>query len=404
MRYVLFLLLCVTPLHAADWPQFLGLNRDSKSKEINLLQKLPKGGPPVVWKLKAGEGYSAPVIADGKLVLFHRLADRDHVTCVDAKTGKQKWDFSYPTNYRDNLGKGDGPRSTPVIDGEHVYTLSADGRLHCITMKDGNKVWMSNLNRDYQVPDSFFGVGTSPIVEGDLVVVNVGGKKGGIVALNKKTGKEVWTATDHQASYASPVATTVDGARHLLFFTRHGLVSLDPKTGKERFSKRWRARINASVNATSPVVANGQVFVSSSYSTGAFVADLKKDDLKVIWSNDEAISCHYSPCAYHDGHLYGFDGRQEEGARLRCVDWKTGKVRWNKERIGCGSLIIADGQLIVFNEAGELILAELTPKGYREKSRADVLEGVCRAHVALANGYLYVRNADTLTCLDMTKK
>jgi outer membrane protein assembly factor BamB len=393
----LVLALVVAPVFAADWPQFLGPSRNGHSTETGLARSFPKKGPPVVWEREVGEGYSGPVVAGGRLILFHRVGDEDLVECLDAATGKPIWKFAYATEYSDRLGKGDGPRSTPLVAGKRVYTLAADGRLHCLDLEEGKKVWVRDLNTDYRVQQNYFGVGTSPIVEGDHVVVNVGGK-GGIVALNKDTGKEAWTATDDPASYSSPVAAPLGGKRRLVFLTRTGLVILDPATGKVSHRKRWRARIDASVNAAVPVVVGDELFISATYEVGGTVLRVGKDDLESRWENDESLSAHYSTSVHDAGHLYGFHGRQEEGTEFRCVEWKTGKVRWSKGGFGCASIIRADGQLIVLSEDGELVLVEPTPEAYREKARAAVLDGPVRAHPALSGGRLYARDGKKLVC------
>src|SRR4051812_10669384 len=267
---------------AADWPQFLGPARDAHSAEKGLVRSFPKKGPAVVWDREVGDGYSGPVVAGGRLILFHRVGDEDLVECLHAVTGKRQWQFSYETSYRDKLGKGDGPRSTPLIAGKRVWTLAADGRLHCLDLEEGTKVWMRDLHADYRVPQSYFGATTSPILEGDNIVLNVGGR-GGIVALNKDTGKEVWKATTDPASNSSPVAATLAGKRTLVFFTRTGLVLLDPATGAVRESKRWRARIDASVNAAAPVVVGDELFISACYDTGGTVLRVGKEELKSLW-------------------------------------------------------------------------------------------------------------------------
>src|SRR5581483_1159588 len=268
----------------------------------------------------------------------------------------------------------------------------------------GKKVWLKALHEDYRVPESFFGVGTSPILEAGNIIVNVGGKNAGIVALDALTGKEAWKGLDDGASYASPVAATLAGQKQLVFFTRTGLVILDPASGKVSHDKRWRARINASVNAAAPTIVGDEVFVSACYNTGGIVLHVGKDGLQTVWSNDTSLSLHFSTAVYHDGHLYGFHGRQEDGTEFRCVEWKTGKVKWSQGGFGCGSLIFADGQLIVMSEGGELVLVEPTPAAYREKARAAVLPGPVRSHLALANGRLYARNNNKLVCLFFLKR
>jgi outer membrane protein assembly factor BamB len=387
----------------ADWPQFLGPTRDCVSNESGLLQTWTEKGPPALWEKDVGEGFSGPVIAGERLIVFHRVGKEEVVDCLDAAKGREKWMYAYPTTYRDALGKGDGPRSTPVVAGGKVYTLGAQGVLHCLDLEKGTKVWSRELLKDYQVKPSYFGVGTTPLVEGDLLLVNVGGKGAGIVAFNKADGTEVWKATEDDASYSSPIAATIDGMRHVLFFTRAGVVSLDPANGVVRFSKRWRARIDASVNAATPVVVGDQVFVSASYGTGALLARVKKDKLEEVWSNDETLSCHFDTPVYRDGYLYGFDGREESGAVLRCIELKTAKVKWEKKGFGTGSMILADGNLILMSENGELVLLAATPEKYEEKAIASVLTSPVRAYMALANGRLYARDNKKLVCWNLTK-
>src|SRR5579884_897287 len=241
-------------LVGADWPQFLGPNRNGISGETGLRATWPKSGPPRLWPRSVGAGFSGPVVVGDRLILFHRLDDREVVECLNANTGKTIWTSSDATAYHDDFGFDEGPRSTPVVAKGRVYTLGAEGVLRCLTLDTGKQVWRRSLNTDYHVRKGFFGVATSPIVEGDLVLVNVGGKGAGIVALNKDTGREVWKATDDGASYSSPSAATINGVRHVFFFTRQGLVSVDPATGKVHFRKFWRSRMDASVNAATPVI------------------------------------------------------------------------------------------------------------------------------------------------------
>jgi outer membrane protein assembly factor BamB len=388
---------------AADWPQFLGPQRNSTSTETGLLQTWDAKGPPVLWQKEVGEGYSAPVVAGERLILFHRVGDEEIVECLDAASGKEMWKHREATNYSDPLGKGDGPRSTPLIAGERVYTLSPGGRLLCLKLADGEKVWQRRLLNDYSVPRSYFGVGTSPILEDGKLLVNVGARDAGIVAFDKDSGKEVWKATEDGASYSSPVAATIDGARHVVFFTRQGIVSLDPAKGNVRFHKRWRSRMDASVNAATPVVLGDCLFFTACYETGAILFRAKKDGIEELWSNDRSLSCHFGTPVYHERHLYGFDGRQETGTEFRCVEAKTGKVLWSKEGFGCGSMILAEGNLFVLSESGDLVLVECKSDKYREKARAAVLTGPCRAQMALANGRLYARDNRKLVCCNLKR-
>lgn len=394
------------PGRGEDWPQFLGPNRNATSSEKGLLQSWPGEGPPLVWEKKIGKGFSAPVVAGERLILFHRVDDKEIVDCLDAATGKERWRFAYPTRHEDQVPTtgDDGPRSTPLIAGNRVYTLGAEGKLHCLELDTGKRVWDRAINTEYQVRPGFFGTATSPILEGNRLLINVGGKGAGIVAFDKESGKELWKATDHEASYSSPVAATIDGARQVCFFTREGIVLLDPEKGTVHFTQRWRARIHASVNAAAPVVAGEQVFFSASYNTGAIVLRIRKDGADEVWKGDDILSNHYNTTVHRDGFLYGIEGRQEGGgAELRCVELRTGKVRWRKERFGCAALLLVEGNLVALSESGALLLIEASPDGYKEKARAPVLARPCRADMALANGRLFARDATRLICLGLKK-
>lgn len=401
---VVGLAIFLSPGFAADWPQYQGPERTGVSSETGLLLNWARDGlPQKLWEKAIGAGYSGPVVAGERVIVFHRVEGEEVVGSLDAASGKGQWRFAYACRYSDSYGKGDGPRATPLIAGGRVYTLGADGQLHCLELENGKKVWERSLKDDYQAKLGFFGIATSPILEGDLLLINAGGRDAGIVALHKDTGKEVWKATSDEASYSSPVAATIAGKRHVFFFTREGIVDLDPKSGAVRFSKRWRARINASVNAAAPLPLDDHVFFSSSYATGAIVLRVADGKFDEVWKNDESLSCHYNSAVRQGDYLYGIDGRQEEGARLRCIDWKTGKVMWSQERFGCGSIILAEGHLIVLDEAGDLVLIEATPQAYREKARASVLGRPTRALIALSNGRLYARDDKKLVCLNLKK-
>ena len=390
-------------LLAADWPQFLGPTRNAVSSEVGLNTSWGEGGPTALWTKEVGSGYSSPVIADGRLLIFHRVGDEEVLQCLDAHSGKPLWKTASPTRYVDDFGKGDGPRSTPLVTGRSVVTLGADGRLQCLELQTGRKIWERALHEDFVVSKGFFGVATSPIAEDGLVLVNVGSKQAGIVAFALDTGKEVWRATDQGASYSSPVAATIDGVRHVFFFTREGLASLDPRNGAVRLSKPWRSRFQASVNAATPVIIQNRLFLSASYNTGAVMLRVRRDGLEELWKGDDVLSNHYTTSICHQNFLYGFDGRQEQRPRLRCVAAASGLVQWTKEGFGCGSMLLAEGKLIVLTEDGDLVSIEATPEAYREICRARVLSAPCRAALALSDGRLYGRDDHKLVCWNLKK-
>jgi outer membrane protein assembly factor BamB len=406
MRLITLVAVCLSvgSACASDWPQWLGPHRDGVSDETGLRTTWDDKGPPQLWEYKCGEGFSGPVVAGDRLILFHRLADKEAVECLDAGTGNSRWKFDYECRYVDDFGKGNGPRCTPLISGKQVFTLGAEGWLHCIDLESGKKVWARNIVDDYTVPPSFFGVGSSPVVEHGLLLVNVGGKKAGILAFDVKDGKEVWKATGDGASYSSPVVATLSGQRRAVFFTRQGIVLLDPKTGNIAYQKRWRSRGDASVNAATPLVVDDYLFFSASYETGAILLKVGKNDVQEVWSNDDSMSNHYSTCVYHKGYLYGFHGRQESRAALRCIEFKTGKVMWEKERYGCGAMVLAQGHVYLASEDGDLVVVELSPEAYRETAKAAVFTNrPVRAQPALSGGRLYARDAKRLVCFNLQK-
>lgn len=377
-----------------EWPQLLGPGR-------NLVYSgrwSEKSSFAQVWTRPVGEGFAGPVVAQGRVLVFHRKNNAEILDALDPATGKVQWTLSYPTGYRDDFGFSEGPRGTPTVDGDLVFTYGAEGTLRCVNLKTGAKVWQLDARQTFGVRKEFFGTGCSPLVDGNLVLMNIGGADGaGVVALDKQSGKTVWKALNHEAGYSSPIAATIGGARHILFFTREGLVDADPAGGRIRFEQRWRARMQASVNAAVPVVVGDEVFISASYGTGASLWKIQGDKPKQLWSSDDAISSHYSTPVFKDGYLYGFHGRQEEGQELRCIEWKSGKVKWSVDGMRAGTVTLAGTHLFVLKENGELVIAPADPKAFKPVKTVKVAEPVLRAYPALAGGRLYVRTDSMLS-------
>jgi outer membrane protein assembly factor BamB len=297
-----------------------------------------------------------------------------------------------------------GPRATPTIADGAVFTLGGGGVLHCLDFDTGAVRWRRDLHVDFHVPESFFGVACSPLVAAGKVFINVGAPAGAaFVALDCRTGKTAWTSANDEASYSSPVVTDAGDKQFVLFFARSGLHGVDLETGASRFFLRWRARIDASVNAAAPLVIGNRVFISASYNTGAALLRLNADGYDTLWTRTGSLDCHYNTAVYHEGHLYGVDGRQEAGAQLRCVELRTGKPVWTQPGYGCAAIILAEARLWVLGERGHLELVDATPTQFRSRGRSAVLSGVCRAHPALANGRYYARSATELVCLDLRR-
>jgi outer membrane protein assembly factor BamB len=394
--------LCASALAASDWPQLLGPHRDGSytgpSDALSLRQAR------LLWKKDVGQGFSSPVVKDSKLILFHRLDDRETIECLDAKTGKRLWTLQYAASYRDDFGFDEGPRGTPTIDDGRVYTFGAEGVLQAVDFATGAKAWRVDTHAKFHVRKGFFGAAASPLVEGRAVYVNIGGPNGaGIVAFDKKTGNVLWAATDDDAGYSSPIAATIGGVRTILCITRNGLVAADPASGKVRFRYPFRSRSNASVNAAVPVVAGDLIFISASYGAGAALLSAAAGGVDKVWTSDDALSSHYSTSVHKDGYLYGFDGRQEFGQRFRCVEMKTGKVRWSADDFGAGTVTLAGERLLIVRENGEAVLAPASPDAFRPTEKAQLLPGVVRAYPALADGCLYVRNEKTLAAYSLTR-
>ena len=389
-------------LVAADWPQLFGPTRDGHSAEAKFDWNWPKGGPPVAWKLDVGSGWAGPVVSGERVVVFHRVGDDEVLQCVAADTGKPVWKESYRTRYRDDFMFDDGPRSTPLIAENRIFTLGANGDLHGWELATGKKLWHRPLLADYGAVKGYFGVASSPLLAGGKLLVNVGGKGAGVVAFDPATGKEVWKATDDAASYSSPVVAEIGGQKLAVFLTRRGLLALDPENGKVRYSHDWRPRIDASVNGATPLVWNNEIFLSVSYGTGAILLKAKGDELDEVWANDKSLSCHYNTPVRVGDYLYGVHGRQEGGAaQLRCVEWKTGAVKWSQARFGLAVLIAVHGGLLALAESGELIRFDASPDGYKERGRAAILGDPSRAAPALAAGRLFARDGAKLVCVKL---
>jgi outer membrane protein assembly factor BamB len=385
----------------SDWPQLLGPARNGVYNGPPLGDTWPPTGPPVLWQKPIGQGFAGPVVADGRLILFHRVGDEEVVESFDPRTGSTQWRHAYPTSYRDDSGFDEGPRAVPVVANGRVYTFGAEGQLQALDLVTGRPIWRLDTMRRFRVRKGLFGSAGSPLVENGRVIANIGGKGAGIVAFDAETGAVLWTSTDDEASYSSPVGATLDGVRLAVFLTRNGLVGVDPATGAVRFKRRWRSRSAVSVNAATPLVIGDLVFVSAAYGTGAAVLRVQGNELIELWSSDDVLSNHYATSVVHQGYLYGFHGFQDSSPAFRAVALTTGTVAWTLDDFHAGTVTLAGERLLILRESGELILAAASPEAFRPLARAQVLPPTVRAYPALADGFLYLRNGVTLACLDL---
>ena len=394
------------PENAEDWPNFLGPRRNGTSLETGFLTEWPEDGPPILWQRRMGEGYGAPVVSRGKLVMFHRVGNQEVIECVDAEDGSRVfWTQGYPTRYVDQYGYNGGPRSSPTIEGGRVYTYGAEGMLTCVEFETGEIVWQRPVNKQFRIPQGFFGVGTAPIIEENLLLLNVGSRNGaGVVAFDKGTGSTVWQSSNDEASYSTPIVATVHGERLAIFHTADGLLVLEPKTGKVRHRYPFRSTIRESAIAATPVLVDDVVFLSATYGVGAVALQLDPGGLKEVWKDEFAMQSHWATSVYHEGYLYGIDGRHEFGSNFRCIEFATGKVMWTADKgLGRASFVMAGGYLIAIGERGQLALIEVSPGGYIEKQRVRVLRGPIWTPPILSHGLIYIRNEREMICLDLRR-
>ena len=438
------LALALASATASDWPRFLGPTGDGISAETNLAVRIPEGGFRVLMDRPVGTGYAAPSVAGGRLILFHRVGGDEVVESWDAASGSPQWKFAYPSSFQDPYGYNNGPRCAPLVSGERVITFGAEGKLTSVDLATGALRWQRDTAKEFQVPEAFFGVGSTPVLEGDRLIVMVGGQPdSGVVALDPATGRTIWQSVGQknwqgvpmtgwpgeapvqwgewwkQASYSSPVPATIQGRRVVFCLMRQGLVALDPVDGAVRFSRWFRARVEESVNAANPVVSGNDVLISSAYYRSGSVSLRVAPGVSNAIENWRGLGLemHWSTPVLVNGHLYGFSGRNEPDASFRCVDFATGSVRWQRDErwrphsspqppvFGRGSCILADGRLIALGEGGLLGLFQPTPAECQELGRWQVpsLEYPCWAGPVLSDGRLYLRSEKRLVCLDLRR-
>jgi outer membrane protein assembly factor BamB len=393
--------LAVATAAAGDWPQILGPRRNGQAESENLAV-WPAQGPPTLWQASVGRGFAGVAVANDRVVLFHRIENDLQAEALDAASGKRLWKATFATQYVSTISADDGPRNVPLVHNQRVYVLGPQGELACLALDTGKKIWFRQVYQDFKAPDGYFGAGSSPIVEADKLLLNVGGSGGaGLVAFSLADGKTLWKATHEAASYSSPTAATIDNVRHVVFVTRLNVVSIDPQNGEVRFRFPFGAR-GPTVNAANPLVLGDHVFVSASYGVGAQWAKIGAASATKVWESDDVMSSQYTTCVENDGFLYGIDGRQDVGvARLRCFDPRTGKVQWTEEGFGTGSLILAGGKLLIMKTDGELVLADPSPQAYRPLAKAKLFATTVQALPALSAGRLFARDTKTLKCVQV---
>ncbi|HEV8318954.1 MAG TPA: PQQ-binding-like beta-propeller repeat protein [Vicinamibacterales bacterium] len=379
------------------WYQWRGPNRDGHSAETGLLKEWPSQGPPRVWSTTgAGIGYSSFSASGGRLYTLGVRGKTEFVIAFDEATGKRLWETS--NGQRFDNEQGDGPRSTPTVDGDQIYALGASGDLSCLDATTGKVVWTRNLLREFGGDNAPYGISESPLVTGDRVLVNAGGPKASVVALNKATGATLWRSQGDEAGYSSAVLAQVGGSQQAIFFTARRALGVDVRDGKLLWS--YPRVSNTTANIATPVVNGTRVFLSSDYGTGAALLELSPSGAREVYFTREMRNHHSSSVLVGD-YLYGFSS-----SILTAMRFSDGSVAWRDRSVGKGSVIYADQRLYLFSENGVVGLAEASPTAYREhgRFRIEAKSGPTWTHPIITGGKLILRDQDNVYAYDVRQR
>jgi len=373
-------------LYASDWPNWRGADYNGISKETGWNASKINSSTKPLWKASVGTGFSSIAVSNGRAYTMGNTNDEDTVYCLDAETGKAIWKHRYSAPLDSKNYEG-GPSATPtVVDGK-VYTISKKGKVFCLDAAKGDVIWQKEL--DVEIPK--WGVAGSALVMDNMIIFNAGTRG---IALNKSDGSVIWQNGKGAAGYATGVPYTADGKKCVAIFGANEASGLIAATGKEMWNLKWKT--NYDINAADPIISGGKVFLSSGYNTGCGVFKIEDGAVTEVWRNKNMRN-HFNSCVLLDGHFYGFDEKT-----LSCLDLATGSQKWSMKGLGKGSLMAADGKLIILSEKGKLVIAEVSPLAFKEISSAQVLTGRCWTAPVIANGRIYARNAlGDLVCVDV---
>ena len=410
IRAPLGMLLAIHLLCAADWPQWRGPNRDGRSAETGLLDSWPDGGPRLLRVLRgAGSGFSSFSIVDNILYTQGYFGQDECVVAINVATGRKLWQrvvgravqVGYP-----------GARSTPTVDGDRLYVETVDGGILCLARATGRVLWRRHMVQDFGGWRPNWGYAESPLVDGTAVVVTPGGAIATLLKLDKRSGRVIWRCPirparpagrgrgrggrGERAAYSSIVISHAAGRKQYVQFLDTGVVGVDAMTG--RLLWRYDAPANRTANIATPIVHGDLVFATSAYNTGAGLVRLRAVGRRRIVAEEvyftRRMQNHHGGVVLHDGHIYGCSG-----TIWTCIDLATGEVRWRDRGVGKGSIVYADGKLVLFSERGRVALIEATPSGYRELGRFDLPERSDQptwAHPVISDGRLFLRDKDRI--------
>jgi outer membrane protein assembly factor BamB len=381
-----------------DWPQWRGPKQDGISHETGLLDQWPEKGPAELWRVPLGNGFSGVSVGERAFTLYG-TNDGEFAAAYGVADGKCLWKTRL-SDLLKNDSYGDGPRATPAIEAGRVYALSGSGAVRCLDAADGHVVWGCDLLQKFGGKPPEYGYSASPVVMGNMLVVVVGAGKGNsLVAFNKANGNVLWTALDDKIGYSTPCEVTIDGVRQIIVLMGEAIVGVSPADGKEYWRQEWKTELDA--NVATPIVSKNQLFISTGYSTGCAVFSLSakggKPSAKKLWANKE-MKNYFSTSVLLDGFLYGFNNN-----KLTCLDFRTGKTRWKTGGFNRGSLLAADGKLIIYGDQGILALAEISPDAYKELAKFKFCDERTWTVPTLSGGRLFLRNETELACLKVAK-
>ena len=400
---------------AADWPQYRGPNHDQTTDEA-VRTNWDQQPPRIVWKIPLGESFGSFAVKGDRAYVFVRNEREEACVGLDATSGKELWSRTIDKTIFDRQG-GNGPRTTPTLDGNRVYVYGTYFKLACLDAADGKVVWARDLAREHQAQNDTNGIvqwgsAMSPVVEGDLVIVAGGGPRQTFMAFDKNTGSVVWKAGTEKVTHASPTPATIGGQRQVIFFVQSGLVSLEPKTGRELW--RYKFPFNVST-AASPVVGgrNGDVvYCAAGYNVGAAAVRVTKEGDR--WSATELwrergnkFANHWSTPVHHGGYVYGLYGHNtRQTAPLECHDIETGELKWAEPGFGTGGgLILLGGKhLVVQHDSGPISVVEPSPRAFKRIAGIQPLTGKAWTMPVVADGKMYVRTDKEGACLDVAAK
>jgi len=378
------------------WPRWSGPNSDLISRETGWSADWPKQGLRVAWETNVGIGFSSVSVDDGRLLTMGHRDDREYVYCFDAKSGKQHWSYDYECDLVDNLHEG-GPGSTPTIDADRVYTLSREGHLFCLDVRTGEVRWSKQLQAELGVRMPAWGFTCSPLVLGEQLILEAGRT----VAFNKLTGEKLWETQLYRPGYGSPRAFQRGDRTLIAVLNNDKLLVVDSKDGSEVASFPWTTQFKTT--STTPIIHKDTIFISTGYNEGCALLRWQDDELEVVYENREMRN-HMNNCVLWNGYLYGIDGNSHNPrtCQLVCMNYETGEVAWKKRGFGCGSLMLANGKLMILSDRGTLVLAEAWPTQYRELGRTELFDERCWTVPVVVAGRVYCRNAaGGLVCVSL---